>query len=388
MRFEFAAPNRIIFGPGTFKELGPLAAGFGHSVLLVTGAARPPSDLVTAQLSGQGLPVSIFPVAGEPTTHVVGEGVRQARAAGCDLVIGFGGGSAVDASKAIAILLANGGEPLDYLEVIGRGQPFLKPAAPCIAIPTTAGAGAEVTRNAVLASPEHRVKVSLRSPYLLPRVALVDPALTYSLPPAITASTGLDAVTQLIEPYVSVRANPLAGALCREGLVRAARSLRRAYEQGDDAAAREDMSLASLFGGLALANAGLGAAHGMASVLGGSFAAPHGAVCACLLPHVMQTNVRALQERAPDNPALRRYAELGEILTGRTGAGAGDAVGWTQDLCRVLRVPGLSAYGMTRSDIPEVVEKSLVASSTQANPIKLTGEELSAVLEASLDGYV
>ena len=190
------------------------------------------------------------------------------------MVIGFGGGSAIDAAKAIATLVANGGDPLDYMEGIGAGKPLTQPALPIIAIPTTAGTGAEVTRNAVVASPEHRVKASLRSPFMLPRLALVDPELTYSLPPEVTAGTGLDALTQLIEPFTSHRANPMTDAFCREGLARAARSLRRAYEHGADTAAREDMALASLFGGLALANAGLGAAHGFAAPICGMFPAP------------------------------------------------------------------------------------------------------------------
>ena len=233
-------------------------------------------------------------------------------------MIGLGGGSAIDAAKAIAALAANGGDPLDYLEVVGRGRSLTQPSLPCIAIPTTAGTGAEVTRNAVLASPEHGIKASLRSATMLPRLALVDPELTYSLPAAVTASTGLDALTQLIEPFTSSKANPLTDALCREGMMRAARSLRTAYEDGRDAAAREDMALASLFGGLALANAGLGVVHGFAGPVGGTFHAPHGAVCAAFLPHVMAVNARALRTRQPGSAALARYDEIARILTGQS----------------------------------------------------------------------
>jgi alcohol dehydrogenase class IV len=268
--------------------------------------------------------------------------------------------------------------------VIGAGKPIVQPAAPHIAIPTTAGTGAEVTRNAVLESPEHRVKVSLRSPLMLPRVALVDPELTRRLPPALTASTGLDALTQLIEPYVSVAANPLTDALCLEGLKRAGRALRQAYEHGDDAAAREDMALASLFGGLALANAKLGAVHGFAGVLGGMFHAPHGAICACLLPHVMAANGRALQERQPDSPALSRYAEIARVLTGNPQAGAGDGIAWVQALVAALQVPPLSAYGVTRQAVPAVVEQTALASSTKGNPVELTPDELAAILTRAL----
>jgi alcohol dehydrogenase class IV len=237
-----------------------------------------------------------------------------------------------------------------------------------------------VTRNAVLASPEHRVKVSLRSLHMLPRVALVDPELTYSLPPQVTASTGLDALTQLIEPFVSVRANPMTDAICREGLGRAARSLRPAYENGGDAAAREDMSLASLFGGLALANAGLGAVHAFASVIGGMFPAPHGAICARLLPHVMTINLRALEERMPESDALCRYDELAQILTGDHQATALDSVAWVRGLCETLRIPSLASYGITQDNWPVVIEKSAIASSMKANPIQLTPDELREIL--------
>jgi alcohol dehydrogenase class IV len=300
------------------------------------------------------------------------------------VVIGFGGGSAIDAAKAIATLVANGGDPLDYLEGIGAGKPLTQPALPIIAIPTTAGTGAEVTRNAVVASPEHRVKASLRSPFMLPRLALVDPELTYTLPPEVTAGTGLDALTQLIEPFVSHRANPMTDAFCREGLTRAARSLRRAYEHGDDAAAREDMALASLFGGLALANAGLGAAHGFAAPICGMFPAPHGATCAALLPHVMAANVAALRARQPDGPALARYEELARILTGKQDATVEDALRWVSALCHDLRVPGLAAYGVTRADSPILAQKAAAASSMKANPIGLTPQELEEILAQAL----
>ncbi len=281
-------------------------------------------------------------------------------------------------------MLNNPGELLDYLEVIGKGKSILHPSAPCMAVPTTAGTGAEVTRNAVLASPAHQVKVSLRSPHMLPKVALVDPELTLSLPPAVTASTGMDALAQLIEPFVCNRANPLTDAFCRAGMPRAARSLQRAFEQGADVAAREDMSLASLLGGLALANAGLGAVHGFAGPIGGAFHAPHGAVCAILLPPVMAANVRALRERQPESPALRRYDEVAVMLTGNPNATAADAVAWTQVLCQALNIPPLSAYGVGPGDVDDLVEKAAVASSMKPNPITLTRHELREILMQAL----
>jgi len=383
-RFEFATATRIIFGAGTLREVGPLAAGMGNRALVVTGRTIERATPLLDALTTQRIATVTFSVAGEPTTEVARLGTQRARESDCDLVIGFGGGSVLDSGKAIAALLTNGGVPLDYLEVIGRGQPLSQPSAPYIAIPTTAGTGAEVTRNAVLASPEHQVKVSLRSPLMLPRLALVDPELTHSLPPEVTASTGLDALTQVMEPYVSNRANPLTDALCREGMRRAARSLRRAYENGDDAAAREDMALTSLFGGLALANAKLGAVHGFAGPIGGMFPAPHGAVCARLLPHVMAVNVRALKERSPGSEALRRYDEIARILTGNEEATADDGVAWVQELCQALQVPSLASYGMTPADLTVVIEKASVASSMQGNPIQLTPDEMREILTQAL----
>ena len=282
---------------------------------------------------------AIFSVSGEPEISTVEQGVALAKTENCDLVIGFGGGSTLDAAKAIAAMLTNGGDLLDYIEIIGRGKKLTKWSAPFIAIPTTAGTGSEVTRNAVLASPEHKLKVSLRSPLLFAKVAMVDPELTYDLPPALTASTGLDALTQLIEPFVCNRANPMTDGLCVEGLRRAARSLRVAFSKGQDKDAREDMAVASLFGGLALSNAGLGAVHGLAGPIGGSFSAPHGAICAALLPHVMAINLRALRQRDPHGAALYRYEEAARWLTGNMNAKADDGVKWVRALVKDLKIP-------------------------------------------------
>jgi len=384
MRFEFATATRIIFGLGTLSEVGPLAAEMGGRALVVIGRTAARARPLLDALSARKVDVVTYSVAGEPTVELARLGVQQAQKANRDLVIGFGGGSAIDTAKAIAALLTNPGGPLDYLEVIGGGQPLVHPPVPCVAIPTTAGTGSEVTRNAVLASPEHRVKVSLRSPLMLPRLALVDPELTYTLPPAITASTGLDALTQVIEPYVSRRANPLTDALCREGMRRAARSLRQAYERGDDAAAREDMALTSLFGGLALANAKLGAVHGFAGPLGGMFSAPHGVICGALLPHVMAVNLHVLQERMPGSVSLGRYGEVAQILTGDEDATADDGVAWVQELCQALEVPSLSSTGVTSADFSALIEKASVSSSMKGNPVELSPEEMREILTRAM----
>jgi alcohol dehydrogenase class IV len=393
MAFEFATATRIIFGVGALSEVGAHAKEFGHRALVVTGRDTHRAEPLLAALRRDGVTGLTFSVFGEPEIETVEQGIKQARHQRCDMVIGFGGGSALDAGKAIAAMLTNTGELLDYLEVIGRGKTISRPSAPFIAIPTTAGTGSEVTRNAVLGSAQHHIKVSLRSPFMLAKMALVDPQLTYDLPPAITASTGLDALTQLIEPYVSCRANAMTDALCIEGIRRAARSLKVAYQSAHEKnsepeapsrAAREDMSVASLFGGLALANAGLGAVHGFAGPIGGMFPAPHGAVCAALLPHVMETNIRALRERQPESQSLARYNEVARLLTGLSDAREEDGIAWVRNTVAELRIPSLASYGITRKHAATLVEKATHASSMKANPITLTPNELSETLERAL----
>jgi alcohol dehydrogenase class IV len=384
MHFEFATATRISFGAGVLREAGPLAREFDSRALVVTGADARRAGPLRVLLRQHGVGDVGFPVAGEPAVETVQQGVALARQEHCGVVISFGGGSALDAGKAIAAMLTNTGELVDYLEVIGRGKALAKPSAPFIAIPTTAGTGSEVTRNAVLASPEHHVKASLRSPFMLPRLAVVDPELTLGLPPSITASTGLDALTQLIEPYLCSRANPMTDAVCVEGIRRAARSLRAAVADGRDTAARMDMAVASLFGGMALANAGLGAVHGFAGPIGGQFPAPHGAVCAALLPHVMEANLRALRQRQPTAQALRRYEEVARLATGGAGATAEAGVEWVRNLVADLNIPGLGHYGLKPEHTAELVEKASRASSMKANPITLTPDELAEILTCAL----
>lgn len=373
-----------MFGAGTLQEVGSLASALGQRALVVGGSSTTRLAPLFDQLHAQGITTTIFTVDHEPTVALVLAGTQQAQNANSDLVIGMGGGSVIDTGKAIAALLTNPGDPLDYLEVVGRGQPLTIPAAPYIALPTTAGTGAEVTRNAVLSVPERRVKVSMRSPLILPRLALIDPELTLDLPPTITASTGLDALTQCVEPYVSPAATPLTDGFCREGIARAARSLRQAYHHGHDLSARTDMAIASLCGGLALANAKLGAVHGFAAPLGGMFPLAHGVVCACLLPFVMAANVQALQARAPDSPALARYDQIAQIVTGQSTARAADGVTWVQQLGSELGLPSLSASGITAADIPTVVAQARRASSMQGNPITLTEAELTDILQHAI----
>lgn len=380
MLFEFGTANRIIFGAGAIDRVGRLAADLGRRALVVSGRSPERAEGLVRQLKKHAILVSRFSVTGEPTLTLLTEGLSLARGHDADLVIGFGGGSVIDAAKALAALVNNPGDVMDYLEVIGRGRPLMNVPASCIAVPTTAGTGAEVTCNAVLKSTEHGVKVSLRSPMMFPRFAVVDPELTLSLPPPVTAATGMDALTQLIEAFVSKRANPLTDSLCRDGIKKVARSLRTAYFRPDDARARSDMSLGSLFSGLALANAGLGAVHGIAGPLGGLCDAPHGVICAKLLPTVVKINLKALQDRDPNSQALVRYQKVIGWLTGSRTATTADGIEWLRQLVMDLRIPSLRDYGLKQRHVETLVSQARKASSMQSNPVSLTAAELAKIL--------
>jgi alcohol dehydrogenase class IV len=381
VNFEFATSARIVFGRGVLAELGALASGLGRRALVVGGKSAERREGVADLLRERAIESAAFSVEGEPTTEDARRGVLLAQAAECDLVVAIGGGSAIDAGKAVAALVANGGDPLDYVEVVGRGKAITRRSLPLIAIPTTAGTGSEVTRNAVLEAREQRVKVSLRSALMLPEIALIDPLLTHSVPPRVTASTGFDALSQVIEPLVSCRSNPLTDGLCREAIGRSARSLERACADGSDSAAREDLCVVSLIGGIALANAKLGAVHGFAGPIGGTFHTPHGETCAALLPHVMQTNLSALRARDPRSPVIERYVEVARLLTGRSDARAEDGVLWISELCEKLGIPKLRGYGITPEDFVSIADKAAAASSMQGNPIVLSKDELLGTLE-------
>ena len=389
MTFEIATAGRILVGPGVRHQVPAAVAAMGaRSVLVVTGRSQDRAASLIAGFATAGLAAYVFPVADEPSVDVARAGVQALRDARADAVIAIGGGSALDTGKAIAALATNGGDPLDYLEVVGAGQVLTVAPLPFVAIPTTAGTGSEVTRNAVLSVPEARVKVSLRSPMMLPRLAVIDPDLLAAVPRAVIASSGVDALSQVIEPFLSIRSNPITDALAREGIVRSARALRRAYQTGlgDDPAAREDLALASLCGGLCLANAGLGAVHGFAAPAGGMFGAPHGAVCAALLAPVLDVNLRALRARAPAHVALGRMAELAALLTGAAprDVAADDGVAFVVDLARALAVPGLARHGMTRADVAPLVEKAKLASSMKGNPLPLTDHELTEIADRAM----
>ncbi|HET9128636.1 MAG TPA: iron-containing alcohol dehydrogenase [Propionibacteriaceae bacterium] len=375
MQFSFSAPRQILFGSGVAAQLPDLSAALGRRPFVVTGAH--PERL--ADVLGPLLDAPGGRVEGEPTVDDVRALTEQARESGAEIVVGVGGGSVIDAAKAVAMLVANGTDPLDHAEVIGEGRPITVPSLPVIAVPTTAGTGSEATANAVVLSPEHGVKVSLRSVTMIPTVALVDPALTLTCPPRTTADSGLDAFTQCLEPFVSWAAGPMTDALAVEGLHRG-EALRRAYEDGSDLAAREEMSLMSLYGGLCLANAKLGAVHGFAGVLGAMTGAAHGAICGALLQPVIEVNIEALRTRDVANPALERYRQAAVAVTGRLDAQPGDLLAWISETLGLLGVPGLRRLGLDPSVHAEVVQKASAASSMKGNPILLTETELFEVL--------
>lgn len=375
--FTFATAGRIIFGAGTVAGLPGIVAGLGRAPFVLTGSDPRRHGPVIDALPG----AATFPIAHEPTMDAVREATAAARSHGAGVVVGIGGGAALDAAKVVAALLANGGDPLDYAEVIGRGLPLTERSLPVVAVPTTSGTGSEVTANGVVTSPADHVKVSLRSPSMLPAVALVDPELTLAVPPAVTAHAGLDALVQCIEPFVSPFATPLTDGFCREGIARAARGLRRAYADGSDLAARTDMSLCSLLSGLALANAKLGAAHGLAAPLGGLLNAPHGAVTAAVMVAVSRANLAALAGE-PSHPAVQRYAEVGELLTGRRAPEA--FLEWIGETAAELGVPGLAGLGLTADDVPGVALAASRASSTKGNPVRLPVAAFEEILRASM----
>ncbi len=377
MSFEFATAGQLIVGPGRAAELASVLSGLGSRALVVTGS-RPGSH--AGLLAGLSLPAAVVTAGREPTTDSAQAATAAAREHGADVVVAVGGGSVIDLGKAVAMLLGNGGTPLDYLEVIGSGRKITRPSVPLVAVPTTAGTGAEVTANAVLASPAHRVKASLRSPLMIPRAAIIDPLLTLSCPPPVTAASGLDALTQCLEPFVSVRANALTDCLAAAGLRHAAAGLRTAYADGTDIQARGEMALCSLLGGMALANAKLGAVHGLASAIGGAADIPHGAACAALLAPVAEANVRALRSARPGGSALSRYAEAARLLTGDPAATIEDGIGWIRQTVSQLRIPGLRALGLRPEDLGDVAASAMKASSTQGNPVALTEHALHAIL--------
>ena len=384
MGFEFRTASRIIFGNGSILKVPKLLAEFGNKILLATGK-NPERVAAFLELLNKGkFETTIFNVVKEPTIEIVTQGVQLARETDCEIVVGIGGGSVIDAAKAIAALTPNPGHILDYLEVIGAGKSLQNKPLTCIAIPTSAGTGSEVTKNAVLLSPEHKVKVSLRSPLMFPDVAVIDPELTASMPPHVTASTGLDALSHLLETYVSNEQNFITDMAGRDGMRRISFSLLQAYKNGKNIAAREDMAKASFLGGVTLANAKLGAVHGFAGPIGGMFAAPHGVICGTLLPFVMVQNIKLLKEQGLKN-SIKRYTNVAQILTGKQEATAEEGAAWVHELNLQLNLPKIKNIGITAEDFPDIIKKAKQASSMKGNPVALTNKDLEDILRSAFE---
>jgi len=384
MNFTFHTAGEIIFGAGKFDELGSIARRFGQRVLLcIRGSHLQEHGILsksTGSLADMQIEFSLFSLPeGEPTVQDVELGAAQVRKENPELIISIGGGSTIDTGKALAALASNAGSVEDYLEGAGRNLPISHLPLPHVAIPTTAGTGAEVTKNAVITSEENKVKRSMRSPLLLPNVALLDPNLTLSLPARITAETGMDALTQLIESYVSLKAQPIPSALAIDGIRLVGRHLRTAVQDGSNLPAREGMMLAALLSGIALANSGLGAAHGIAAALGGIGNIPHGRACAMLLPLVMRFNLPACTER---------FAQIAEALTGEHEAdqkkAAEKAVTFVEQLCRDIGISRkFTEEGIEERDIPALVSGSF-GSSMRGNPIPLSKEQVEQIIRELL----
>ena len=369
--FTFQTAGRIIFGAQAVSELACLTEH--KRVFLVSGSDPDRYGLDIGAAAN-------YRVSGEPSFEDARAAVASCREAGADLIVGLGGGAALDLAKAVSVLAVQDGDPLDYAEVIGAGRSLGAEKVRCIAVPTTAGTGAEVTANAVLTSAEHRVKVSLRAAAMLPDVALVDPVLTLTCPPQVSAHSGMDALTQCLEPYVTPHASPLTDGFAREGM-RRARALTTVFTRPDDLDARTGMALCSLLGGLSLANAKLGAVHGLAGVLGGMTGAPHGAICAALLAPVTTANLSAMFAREPRNPAIERYRDAALLLTGERHTSALQE--WLWELAGHLGIAGLSSFGLLASDYAEAIRGAQRASSMKGNPIALTPSELRGILVAA-----
>ena len=383
INFQFATATRIIFENDSFKNVPDLAAELGDNVFIVSGKRTILANRLFEWLKEKNIQSEIFSVNSEPTTRDIEFGTELARNNNCKVVVGIGGGSVIDASKAIAALATNKGELTDYLEIIGKGKKLEEPPLPHIAIPTTAGTGAEVTKNSVIKSVEGKVKVSLRSDLMFPTVAVIDPVLTLTMPPEITAATGIDALTHLLETFVSCQSNPFIDMLCREGMKRISTSLKNAFSDGDDLVARENMAMASMLGGMALANVKLGAVHGFAGPMGGMFPIPHGAVCACLLPAVMEINIKALKEKKLERQLLK-FDEVARILTQNYNATAEDGVMWVKEMVKKLKIPSLSNFYLTANSFPELIKKAKKSSSMMGNPVVLDNEQLNEILNKSL----
>ncbi len=393
--FAVSRLPRIVFGAGRLKELPGIVAGYGTHALLVTGnkslRASKNWPLIADGLRAAGVTFESMAVEGEPSPALVDNAVAEFRRKGIDVVVGIGGGSALDAAKAIAGLLQPGNSVLDHLEGVGRDIPYKGPTTPYIAVPTTAGTGSEATKNAVLSvQGDNGYKKSFRDDALVARVALVDPELLATCPPEVIAANGMDAFTQLLESWVSTNANPFTDALAWSGMEAVRDGFFAAYAGGDSEEARRGraaMAYGSLLSGITLAQAGLGSVHGLASPLGAFFPIPHGVVCGTLVATATEMNVHALRERAPQSPALGKYAEVGRLLLRQPTLTDEEA---RRELAAVLHewteklaLKRLGAYGVDAAHIPKIVANAR-GSSMKTNPLVLTDAEIGDIVRARL----
>ena len=378
--FSFLTAGQISFGRGAADTAHEAVEEFGPRVLLVRGSSVSWADGFCERLRHVGCKVVVHIASGEPTVQSVTEAVTAGRRGEVTSVVAVGGGSVMDLGKAAAALIPGTRGIMDHLEGVGQGALLSHAPLPMVAIPTTAGTGAEVTKNAVIGVPEAGRKVSLRDDRMLPRLAIVDPSLTDNAPRGITLASGLDAITQVIEPYLSRRANPLTDALCAQAIPMGLRALLTLLN-GEDAEARDQMAYTSLMGGLALANAGLGAVHGFAGVIGGRFDAPHGALCGRLLPPVLTENRAALADAGKDLGRMERVeAWSGEAL----GVARADAVAALADRLDTEDLPRLADWMGDAPDLSAVTRDAAGASSMKANPVVLTDTALHWILQAAM----
>lgn len=383
VEIDFVSAGRIIFGWGKIALLPDLIRPYGRKVLVIRGKSTSYGEQFYQLLHKNEFQISEFPVSQEPDLETINNAASIGRKHNCDAVISFGGGSVIDTGKAVSALLNNDGETLDYLEVVGKGKPLAHPSKPFIAVPTTAGTGSEVTKNAVISVPEKKVKVSMRSNFMLPAIALIDPEVTIQLPPMVTAMTGMDAFIQVIEPYVCNSPNPMVDLFCRDAVPRAAKYILKAFEDGFKKTARENMSWVSLMGGLSLANAKLGAVHGFAGPIGGMYSAPHGAVCAALLSPVLRINCELVASNPDYESARARYQEIACWVTGTSNSSIEDGIRWFDNLTKQLAIKKLSHWGVKEEDFSEIVEKAEKSSSMKGNPVKLSRSDLMRILKSA-----
>lgn len=383
MNFDFSTSGQIIFGQGSIQRLAEVITGIGGYGMVVMGSHLDGNNPVEDNLISAGIPYTRTVVLREPTMDIIEAGAAEARDKKVDFIIAIGGGSVIDAGKAIGMLASNAGRVLDFVEVVGKGQRFTKPSLPVIAIPTTAGTGSEVTRNAVVSIPQHKVKASLRHPGMVPYKAIIDPGLMLDLPAGITSSTGMDALTQVIEPFTSAKSNPMVDSLCLPAIKMGIQSLPECYSTPHNLEAREKMAYVSLIGGIALTNAGLGAVHGFAAAIGGMKDIPHGAICASMLVPVLEANYLAIMERQPENPARDKYEILTKLLLPPGRRNVEELIKMLYQFTQEIGTPGLGKLGVRTEEYPQIVEKALNASSMKGNPIRLSAEELTNILHIS-----